>query len=217
MARGRPRAPTIEEAPVRIVGRRCDFLSLPRDVRSRLEEVEVPRLRRLRDAIATDANLPMPPIHVEPWGWTVPAAKGVVFGKASPVPVGDGFRWGTVLPAPTPLVTVSDELLRRILGHEFAHCFWWNARILRAMQEGRVAIHDHPDSSEAEAVTNALAEDREQLIDPSEWFGAWDTSHFIAEYGNPELDEPTRRFLEEWVGRGLPVRRTDLRFKPRSD
>src|SRR5437868_1791661 len=91
-------------AAVYIAGEESEFLSLPRDVRERLENIEIPRLSRLRDEIAHDARLPMPPVRVEPWGWVVSEARGVLFGKAGPVPVGDLLRWGAILPAPTPLV-----------------------------------------------------------------------------------------------------------------
>ena len=60
------------DAEVQLAGKRVQFLSLPREVRSMIEEEGLPRLRAIQIAIAADARLPMPPIRVEPWGLVSP-------------------------------------------------------------------------------------------------------------------------------------------------
>jgi hypothetical protein len=200
--------------PVRMGGKRAEFLSLPRDIRAQLESVELPRLARLREAIgaAAKAKVPMPPIHVTPWGWKVPGVNVCVFGRAIPLPVGDCLQWGVELPVSTPLILTDDDLLRRIICHESAHCWWWMARLLSAHEEGRHKIDDGWAESAGEALFQQAAVDGDHLIDPWQWFGEQDARSFIGDYDNTELDEPAKRFHDWWLKGGMPVRKFDPRM-----
>jgi hypothetical protein len=62
------------------------------------------------------------------------------------------------------------------------------------------------------ALLDACGNDAQVLANPRHWFGAWDVQHFLAEYGDPGLDEPTKKIREWWLGREQPSRRIDLRF-----
>src|SRR5260370_26424690 len=85
--------------PVQLAGMRAEFLSLPAKVRSMIESEGLPRLRRIREAVAADAGLPMPPVRVEPWGGVIPNNDTVVFGKASFIAVGDNHaQCGAIFP-----------------------------------------------------------------------------------------------------------------------
>src|SRR5436190_166993 len=80
-----------------------------------------------------------PQLHVVPWGWWIPPQKAgtsaAVFARVEPIPVGkDVYQWGAVVAASTLIAVDDDALLRRILCHEFAHCFWFIARIVEGQR-----------------------------------------------------------------------------------
>ena len=154
----------------------------------------------------------MPPIRVEPWGWDAPS--GTVWGEARPLLMESGHpQWGVLLPASTLLVFDDDAELRRVLCHEFAHCLWYNSRIVEEAKEGRTFMVDPPPvlaPGEDEFEWQA-ARDAEQLVDPSLWFGRWDTEHFLVRCGAGE--ESTDRLNELWIQPGFPTRTPKLHYK----
>jgi hypothetical protein len=208
--RSKKRAPRIlGDDAVSIVGKKTEFLSLPLRVRTALETVQIPRLQRLRAAIESDAKLSMPPIQVQPWGWIVPGRKNdTVFAVANPLLVGDGcYRWSALFPCSTLFAIDEDALLRRVLCHEFAHCFWYIQKCVREIKDGLWDYYRPVSDSLIESLDDQAARDHLELIIPSDWFGADDARQFLGEYGDPELDAPSRAFRSEWVNAGLPVRR----------
>jgi hypothetical protein len=219
-ARAARRAPS--DDPVQLAGKRADFLSLPAKVRSLIEGEGLPRLRRIREAIQADAGLPMPPVRVEPWGWVLPInGDPVMFAKAFPIALGDSHcQWVAIFPASTLYIVTDDTLLRQILCHEFAHCFWYTARALTAPTDDSPCNFDENRGLPLEElVASARARDRNELIDPAAWFGEWDARNFMADIshpdfvGHPDFVRLSRVFWEKWVGAGFPVRKANLFFR----
>jgi hypothetical protein len=160
------------------------------------------RVRRIRMAVSKDAGLPMPPVLVHPIAWC--SEGGLIYGRAAPIEFDDGnIEWGVELPAPTLLYVTNDDVLRQILCHEFAHCFWWIVEILRAQDGGKSEVKHVFEA--AYGSQKQAQEDKEQLVDPKDWFGQWDVEHFMGDYDNPCLDAPIPVFVERWRDMGLPT------------
>jgi hypothetical protein len=89
--------------------------------------------------------------------------------------------FGCTLPAQT--ATLADEgVLRSVLVHEFCHCFWWLAEDVKAMD----AEVTPSDTSRLDQKSDS--DDRYQMVDPRDWFGAHDASRMIY-YGSPEVQQ----------------------------
>src|SRR5262249_12683152 len=157
------------------------FLHLPPGIRRRLEQVQLSRLRRLRDAITTHARLSMPPIDVDPCGWVVPGSGRLGFACAYPLRRDQGHECVVLVPASTLFVVDPDVLLRRVLRHEYAHWFWGKGEMFSAMEEGRNEIRDAVGGSTLDQMRAIEKVDSQRLVAPAEWFGEEDVRHFIAE------------------------------------
>lgn len=204
------RAHTPLHAPVQLVGEEAAWSRLGSRISSMIKNEGLARLTRLRELIATDANLPMPPILVVPVGWWVPQNGGVIFGMAKPVVVEGFFHWGVMMPASTLVVADDDIVLRRILCHEFAHCFWYTTQMIHEMKDSKYTSigPKRPDSIQ-ELVHEQLKKDKDELVDPRLWFGEWDAKHFLPE-GGPALDRETEMFAQRWIKAGLPAEAPDM-------
>jgi hypothetical protein len=211
-AKARATRQTPSDDPVQLTGKRAEFLSLPASVRSLIEGERLPRLRRMRKAVEADAGLPMPPVRVEPWGWVSPkdsVMPSVMFGKAGPIALGNNhFQWGAIFPASTLFVITDDAVLRRLLCHEFAHCFCYYARLLTGLADDICWESDEGSPFEEQLVEH-IARDHEGLIDPAAWFGEWDARTFM-QTNHQDLVGPSRAFQERWVGAGFPVRKASF-------
>ena len=216
-ARAARRAPPDDS--VQLDGKRADFLSLPAKVRSMIESEGLPRLRRIREAVAADAGLPMPPVRVEPWGWVSPLQDTVLFAKASLIAVRDNrAQWGAIFPASTLFVVTDDALLRRLLCHEFAHCFWFIAQALTDLTAHDSRWKSDHDLPPEELLAKQIARDRDELIDPAAWFGEWDARNFLVDTDHHDYVAPTQDILEKWVGAGFPIRKANFEvWIPSSD
>jgi hypothetical protein len=196
--------------PVQMAAPQDDLPELPRGIRW-VTEKGLTRLRRVRLAISKDADLQMPPIRVHPVGWRT--AEAVIFARAKPIPFDDGqYRWGAEFPASTLLCVQSDEVLHRILCHEYAHCFWFICAMLNAKTEGKSKLITSIDT--AHGFEREEQSDNEHLADPSPWFGKWDVEHFMGDYDN--LAEASELFAERWVGAHLPTITPDRDTKVQS-
>jgi hypothetical protein len=192
-------------ASVQLTGNNKDWFKIPPRIRTVIKNNGLKRLIQLHNSIANDAQLPMPTIHVIPIGWCFPENGGVVYGMAIPIPVMDLYQWGTVVPASTLVIVDDDTVLRRILCHEFAHCFWYITRILRERKNGEwISIESGKGQTTTDLLNDQLAKDKKELVDPVQWFGEWDAEHFLPEGGEP-LANATKLFAQRWILPGLPI------------
>lgn len=193
---------------------RTAWFKLDKRIRMMVEKEGFGRLERLRNAIALDAGLPMPPIHVVPEGWSTPGESGgVIFASVRPVSVRDHFQYGVIVPVSTLVIVDDDKLLRRLLCHEFAHCFWNIVQVIREVKNGeykRIGIDNG--ASNQELVERQLIRDKEQLIDPALWFGEGDAKEFMPESNN-QLSKYTLKYIKHWINAGLPTQELDMRLK----
>jgi hypothetical protein len=145
----------------------------------------------------------MPTVIVEPVGWVSQKADATVFGRADFIKTGDYFETVVRLPLPT-LIVAEKKLLRRILVHEFAHCFWFVVKAL----EGPV---DFTPPEGVDAFDFGHATDDEYLINPLGWFGMRDVMRF--QLTHQELDPATARYKSDWIDRGLPIEVPGIHLK----
>jgi hypothetical protein len=150
----------------------------------RVKQVALDGLERvgtLRAQIAADSKVQeMPPVEVacEIWG----DYRSRVCGHACLL----GNRFGARLPVST--ATARDEVIvRRLLVHEFSHCFFLVMQAVRASLSGtefELPINPNTDDEDAH--------DRTLMIDASEWFCEADALNFMyrndADLG-PALDD----------------------------
>jgi hypothetical protein len=180
---------------------------LPTGLRNAIDK-GLTRLRQLRTAISTEAGLVMPPVIVHPVCWRYD--DGFIYGKTSPIQFDDGhYEWGVELPAPTVLY-VEVDVLRRILCHEYAHCFWYITESIRLSEQG-VAEWTTAYDGEIGSASQEQS-DKGLLADPAAWFGKTDAEQFMGDYNDPRLNTSTDLIAERWVGAGRPTIYPDLRF-----
>lgn len=149
---------------------------LPLSLKSRfLNGLE--RIADLRDNIGAAAAVSsMPPIQTVPVLWY--DDDRCYDAWAGPLIVNGKTVFGCTLPAQT--ATLEDEgILRRVLVHEFCHCFWWLADEVNARDAGKATI----DTGGLDQKSDS--DDRYQMVDPKDWFGPEDASRMIYS-GSPE-------------------------------
>ena len=149
---------------------------IPLTLQSRLRE-GLERIASLRDQIgAAAAVTSMPPVQVVPELWY--DDERCCDGCAGPLIVHGNRVFGCTLPAQT--ATLEDEdILRRVMVHEFCHCFWWSADEVNARDAGVTTT----DTSGLDQTSDS--DDRSQMVDPGDWFGAVDANRMIYQ-GSPE-------------------------------
>lgn len=177
---------------VQLWGNGAEWDRLGAELKTTIQTEGVNRVTRLRRAIANDAKLPMPPIRIEPYGWEMPNKRGVVFAQAATIFIKDAWQLGVIIPASTLIVIDDDVLLRRLLCHEFAHCFWLAEQAFREESKTFTIEIDgkHPDWHE--------------LVNPRYWFGEWDVKHFLV--SETALVKAAKNFKERWVKQKLPTK-----------
>jgi hypothetical protein len=186
---------------IQFVGTHRDWLALPLGIRQAVKREGLTRLTRLRQNVQEGAGLPMPRIEVAPEGWFLPDAGSLAFAKTCP----RGDVWAIELPASTLVVVEDDLTLRRILVHEFLHCFWYCTKIIEARDAGQTIIDlrggdDHVPNRES---------DDAALGDPFDWFGREDAESLIHhgdDATNPTLGAACEKYLKKWHRKGLPSR-----------
>lgn len=197
---------------VELTGSQSEWDKLPGRIRTLVKNSGLARLSKIRNQITTDAGLPMPEIYVVPYCWTADNI-GPIFGLVRPTPYQEcveSYVFSVFITAATLIVIKDDMILRRIVCHEFAHCFWYISLILRETKfgnsKGQISLTG-PDSMEKH-----IERDSQHLVNPKYWFGQWDTEHFT--FGEDEiLHEPTKKIMTTWINSGLPVETPNLRFK----
>jgi len=202
---------TDSEAVVQLIGKKADWLRLGTDIYKVIENEGLARLTRVREMIAANAGLPMPPIRVVPFGWMNPQETSVVFGIVNIICMKSYFQWGVIFPASTLVIVDDDNILRRILSHEFAHCLWYINKIVQEEKNDEwVSVKPTSYLSTKERYDEQQKIDKEQLVNPNDWFGEWDVKHFIPE-GGGFFNKETTLFAERWIKQGLPVQTAELK------
>lgn len=147
-----------------------DWGTVPPEVQRRIEE-GVERIRSVRGAIAADAWVKqMPPVTIYPAVWT-PDGVGTVPALSGAWHSGRGEREIGVLVGIGPAVCTDGSIVRKLLVHEFAHCFFIATKIVDHLDLG-VPLDLRGDP---------MDEDRERatMVTPSEWFGHADAAAII--------------------------------------
>jgi hypothetical protein len=204
---------------VDLSGSRAEWRRVPSAQREWLKGEGLNRLREVWLSIATDAALFMPPIRLEPYAWVNKRTGDVFFGRMGPVDMdGNGnCYFGVHLPAATMLV-LDVPMLRKILVHEFNHCFWHSVTAyLEAIGESERSsiIEEHPKLSYDEEIELLRREDTQSHVDPSAWFSQRDASEFLW-YDSPAgvmaLEPFSRIVFRKWVDHGFPVKKIEPTF-----
>ena len=164
------------------------WLGLRRDLKTELLE-GLERVARVRAAIAATAKVPeLPPVevHAELWGDVVDDVMIVNHGRSILL------RWrnnnlyhGVALPACA--ATIEDEsVLRRVLVHEFCHCFWSQQEMVRTGGWDALLDPNHDPHDDAA--------DRRRLVLPGDWLGENDGGEVI-HHNDPQLDVVNEEFV----------------------
>jgi len=119
---------------------------------------------------------------------------------------------GVIVPGSTLVFIDDDNLLRRIICHEFAHCFWYIRKVIEKLDAGESKFVNAPLVSEPlERFNRQVQKDKDELVNPNDFFGKWDTENFL--YGSdPALDAATEALSEHWIIKGLPTKTPLLKF-----
>jgi hypothetical protein len=198
--------------PVQLLRDKKAWLKLPGRIRKITEKDGIGRLTRLRELISKEAGLPMPHIRIVPWGWWHPGMDGVIYGMVRPIRWNNYLVWAVIIPASTPVIVDNDIMLRRLICHEFAHCFWYITKAIREQKKGVFELHEHLGESSLPDIIDRIVDiDKERLVEPADWFGEWDVKHFLPE-GEQALNRPTNLFRDHWLKKRLPTRPPILEY-----
>ena len=149
----------------------------------------------IREAIAADAQVhSMPPVEIVAEHWA--HGNSFISGRMTPLERGTAWEIGVQLPASTA-VHYDPTLIRSILVHEFAHCFFLMQKCVRD-GESRDSHNVFDDSA-----------DRARMADPRDWFGAEDVERFCY-HDDPALDELEQNSMD--LAGLLPLVDPDLRY-----
>jgi len=150
--------------------RGANWEAIPPEARSHIE-AGVERVRSVRDAISADAKVKrMPPITIYPSVWT-PNGIGVVHALSGAWFSGQDDRVIGVLMGIGPTLCTDDSMVRKLLVHEFAHCFFIATKITDHLDLG-VPLDLRGDPMDEDR-------DRATMVAPSEWFGPADAESII--------------------------------------
>jgi len=202
-----------QKGPIQLMGAIEEWRKLGSEILIKLNEYEIPRLEKIRASIENDAKLPMPPIRIVPYGWKSPT--GVIYANIKPITFGNVNRFTVIVPVSTLFIVDDDIILRKIICHEFAHCFWWLQQIYN-LSNGFTKIAKlttlSPQLTEEQAFEKQGEIDSIQLVNPEEWFGEWDAKNFMPEGDHSILEKYTTQFIRDWFNSGLPIQTPKARF-----
>ena len=120
----------------------------------------------IREAIGADAQVhSMPPVEIVAELWA--HGESTLDGRCKPLERGKEWEFGVQLPASTA-AHYDPVMIRSVLVHEFAHCFFM---LQRCVRDGPGPINDAYDIFDDAA-------DRARMVDPTDWFGAADVERF---------------------------------------
>lgn len=110
----------------------------------------------------------LPPVVVHDALWWEPGVTIIVSGRAGPIPIAPPASvFGVELPVHVALSDAANGI-RRVLLHEFGHCFFHDALIIDTADAGRTVIDGG--RGPRQNVYTDEAGDRAALVDPAEWF-----------------------------------------------
>lgn len=122
---------------------------------------------RLRGDVAASAMVrAMPPIEILCEVWI--ENEHVVYGLTGLVQFAGNNHFGVRLPALT-VICGDEDALRKVLVHEFAHCFYYSEQVLQSPETFRFDEFDRFD----------VNHDNAHLTDPANWFGNEDAAGLI--------------------------------------
>lgn len=188
------------DPPVMLKRHLVRWRKYPIQIRQALSDGEK-RVARIRLEIAKAAKVvSMPPIDIRDEIWRGRGYEKTVSGRASIVHRNGNNCFGVELPA-TTAVCPDPDLVRLILVHEFAHCFYF-------MQQ----VHLHVKSGRADPVSFAGKGDvfgdhqfeEEAMIEPADWFSEEDVEAF-AEWHDDRLPAVTQAAATLNLADYLPV------------
>lgn len=132
------------------------------------------RVARVRADISRSAKVAsMPPVVVrcEYWGYAREDEKWFLDGRMYPIRMPNGeTQIGAEVPANT--IVRDEEFIRRVLVHEFLHCFDYIARLTVQERAGVLFATDEFDNKSKE-------EDDKRLADPNDWFSEADSAELL--------------------------------------
>lgn len=175
----------------------------------------VERVRRVRSEILSRAKVSeLPPVVVLDHAWAFPGTPpdivskaGIVHGASSVFEVDGDFEFGVTLPAPVVMHS-SDDLLRGVLLHEFAHCFFSMREVLASFDRGDFNLKFAPPDA-------SKFFDREwdsaRLDPPALWFSDEDVAAFIHQH-DAMLGPCSDLIRREWIARKHPTVIPQLRY-----
>lgn len=197
---------------VQKIGSKTQWRKLPDDIRIIINK-RIIKLTRIHHAISSDANLPMPPIRVEPWGWVYPEMDAAIFAQLRPIAQKAFYQFNVIVPASTLVVIDDDNFLRRLICHEFDHFMWYMVKIIQALNAGESKLNESQlEDKSLERYSRKLQMDKDKLVNPSDFFGKWDSENFFYGPPDPALDAATEAFCDNWIIKGLPTRKPSLEF-----
>lgn len=189
-----------------------EWANIPKRIVQSIKIDKIPHLKRIHQSISNAALLPMPPVEIVPTGWVPPGNEGMIYGRSNLIQVGDSHQVGAQIPAAT-LLFVNDLLLRRILVHEFTHCFWYYEQLVLNLTRGSKGVIESIGDLSIEEQFDKLesGEEEKHKVNPFEWFSDRDAKEFL-EWDNSVLNLSTLLFQEHWVKDGLPIEIPDLKI-----
>jgi len=203
---------------VRFTGKDSDWQRLPGRLRTIIKNGGLRRISEIRSHISEDAGLPMPQIDIAPVCWTDPAHSGVVYAFIRPAARHNNpqlYTFAVFLSAAVLVSTPDNRFIRRVLCHEFAHCFAYLERMVDKMlsmtDKAGMSIdfcHKEPDWLPPE---DDRARDQAALVDPVSWFGQWDIEQFLSE-ADESFTVVTNKIRSSWIAMGLPVEVLERKF-----
>lgn len=197
---------------VEVVGSRSEWAKCGTEIAILAKTTGRDRVIRLRETISTEAKLPMPPVRIEPYAFVAPDMSGVIYGCVRPIVIRGRNTFTAVLPVAT-LIVADDTTLRRVLCHEFSHCFWHVSVALKAAWKGKKRLSTAGEGeSKEEIFAHAVENDIDKLVNPAEWFGKWDTEHFLVEGDDTTLTEMSKQLIKQGILPGLPTKNPVSRF-----
>jgi hypothetical protein len=178
----------------------------------------IDRVRALRAEILSAARVAeLPPVFVLDHAWAFPGkppdvvgGAAIVHGASTIVEIDGEYEYGVQLPAPV-IIHSSQDLLRGMLLHEFAHCFFSMREILKAFDRGETHIKERLD--DPSQLFNREW-DSARLDPPALWFSERDVGAFLYQH-DAMLGPCSDLIRSEWIARKLPTIAPSLRYSIR--
>lgn len=191
--------------PIVMVTRTVQWLRLPKDIRA-LIIIGQKRIERILREIRHNAKIDyLPPVRV--LDYALRNGDNCVFGKAVvPIKIHDKVLIGIELAAPTAAFVDDEDVLRGILVHEIAHCFYSYYQEIVRDEEFRDESKENLDPNLAEnaEIMDEAEHDKKVMVNPHDWFGEADANSLIHQQ-DESMRPALSRIENEWIDANLPV------------